>query len=286
VDRADGAGLSAAVIGHLALLAMLTLTIAHRKPPAVPRADVMDVQLVDAIGLTSSAPAPAAEQPRQVEAPELGPPVDAVAPPPSLTPPAPQPPAPKPPAPVAKDVIAELAKPAPAKPQPQPSKQLLPDLLKDLRTTARTESERDASRERAAGARIGPDFLKGVIGASPAKGAAAPRASLAGPQLNGLAATIKRQVQPCYDLGALGGTSAMQITTVLQLRFDPDGSIAGTPQLVEQRGVNAGNRAYAKQMEEVSRRAVLRCAPLKLPAELYAGGWENITMGFIPGQMQ
>jgi hypothetical protein len=39
-------------------------------------------------------------------------------------------------------------------------------------------------------------------------------------------------------------------------------------------------------MVEVSRRAVLRCAPLKLPAELYAGGWENITMGFIPGQFQ
>ena len=55
---------------------------------------------------------------------------------------------------------------------------------------------------------------------------------------------------------------------------------------IEQTGVSEGNRAYAKQMVEVSRRAVLRCAPLRLPAELYAGGWENITMGFIPGQLQ
>jgi len=55
--------------------------------------------------------------------------------------------------------------------------------------------------------------------------------------------------------------------------------------VVEQTGVNAGNRSYAQQMADVSRRAVLRCAPLKLPPELYEGGWEEIEMGFIPGQM-
>ena len=38
-------------------------------------------------------------------------------------------------------------------------------------------------------------------------------------------------------------------------------------------------------MADLSRRAVLRCAPLKLPVELYEGGWEEIEMGFIPGQM-
>ena len=79
----------------------------------------------------------------------------------------------------------------------------------------------------------------------------------------------------------------MQIVTVLQLRFNRDGSVAGTPQLVEQKGVTDDNRGYARQMVDVSRRAVLRCAnPIKLPAELYAGGWENITMGFTPGQMR
>ena len=124
-----------------------------------------------------------------------------------------------------------------------------------------------------------------MLGASAGKGEQA-RAAVSGAAMNGLGAAIKRQVEPCYDLGGLGGTPAMQIVTVLQLRFNPDGSVAGTPQLVEQKGVDDGNRAYAKQMVEVSRRAVLRCAPLKLPAELYAGGWENITMGFIPGQMR
>jgi outer membrane biosynthesis protein TonB len=286
MERAEQAGLAVAVAGHLLLLAILSISIAHRIMPVKPVQEVMDVQLVDTIGLKSAAPTPATEAPRQMEAPDPGPPKEAVPPPPAAVPPppVPKPAPPKPPEPIAK-TPAPPAKPAPVKPQPT---RLLPDILKDVRSVAKTENVRDAKEaktERAAGARIGPDFLKGVLNASKGKGETA-RATVTGAQANGLAAAIKRQVQPCYDLGALGGTPAMQITTVLQLHFNPDGSIAGTPQLVEQQGVNAANRAYAQQMAEVSRRAVLRCSPLKLPSELYAGGWENFTMNFIPGQMQ
>jgi len=278
MDRAERAGLGVAAGGHLLLLAALSIAIAHRVLPVKPVQEVMDVQLVDAIGLKSAAPAPASEPPRQIEAPEVGVPKDAV-PPPSSAAPAPPVPVPPKPVPVVKEALAPPAKPAPAKPQ---LSTLLPGILKDVRSTAKSES---AKADRAAAPKIGPDFLKGVLNASAGKGEQA-RATLTGAQVNGLAAAIKRQVQPCYDLGALGGTSAMQIVTVLQLRFNEDGSVAGTPQLVEQQGVNGANRVYAQQMVEVSRRAVLRCAPLRLPAELYAGGWENFTMGFIPGQMQ
>ena len=103
--------------------------------------------------------------------------------------------------------------------------------------------------------------------------------------MNGLGAAIRRQVQPCYELGSLDGTAAMQIVTVLRLRFNPDGSVAGTPQVTEQTGVNDGNRSYARQMAELSRRAVLRCAPLKLPSDLYKGGWDDLDIGFKPNQM-
>ena len=92
-------------------------------------------------------------------------------------------------------------------------------------------------------------------------------------------------MQPCYDLGSLGGTSAMDITTVLRLQFRRDGSIAAAT-VSEQDGVNDDNRGYAKQMGELSRRAVLRCSPLKgLPPELYDGGWADFDMGFIPRQL-
>jgi len=128
-------------------------------------------------------------------------------------------------------------------------------------------------------------LLKGVIGASAGKGENA-RAAITGAAMNGLAAAIKRQVQPCYELGALGGTPAMQIVTTLRLRYNKDGSVAGNPQIVEQTGINAGNRAYAQQIAEVARRAVLRCAPVHLPAELYEGGWDDLNFRFTPGQMQ
>ena len=104
--------------------------------------------------------------------------------------------------------------------------------------------------------------------------------------MNGLAAAIKRQVQPCYELGGLGGTPAMQIVTTLRLRYNKDGSVAGNPQLVEQTGINPANRAYAQQIADVARRAVLRCAPVHLPAELYEGGWDDLDFRFTPGQMQ
>jgi hypothetical protein len=283
MDRAERTGLGVAAGGHVLLLAALSIGIAQRILPVKPVQEVMDVQLVDAIGLKSAAPEPATEAPRQMEAPEVGSPKEAVPPPPTAAPTPAEPAPSKPPVPVVKEALAPPAKPAPAK--PQPSKQLLPDILKGVRTAARSENSRAEKTERGAAPKIGPDFLKGVLNASAGKTDKA-RATITGAQVNGLAAAIKRQVQPCYDLGALGGTPAMQITTVLQLRFNEDGSVAGTPQLIEQQGVNAGNRVYAQQMVEVSRRAVLRCAPLRLPAELYAGGWENFTMGFIPGQMQ
>lgn len=295
MDRADRAGLALAIVGHLALLAALTLGLAWRRPPLPPVQQTMDVQLVDAVGLKSAAPEPATQAPREMEAPEAGAP--AAAPPPAPAP-APAPPEPRP-APPEPAPPKEEAKPAPPKDEAKSAKTARPtraakpasrlsDILKDVRSAAKSErpgGDPAAKPGRAAAPRIGPDFLKGVLGASAGKGERA-RAAVSGAAMNGLGAAIRRQVQPCYDLGALGGTPAMQIVTVLQLRFNQDGTVAGAPQLVEQTGVDDGNRAYARQMVEVSRRAVLRCAPLKLPPELYAGGWENITMGFIPGQLR
>ena len=265
MDCAERIGFGGAVAGHALLFAALSLTIAHRIPPARPMPDAMDVQLVDDVGLRSAAPEPASEAPQEAQAPDVGPAMEAPPPPATPAPPTPAPP----------KAIAPSSVPAPTPAKPAPAKPALSsDLLKDIRSAAKTE--------RATGPRLGPDFLKGVIGASAGAGISA-RAAVTGPALNGLAAAIKRQVQPCYDLGGLGGTPAMQIITVLQLRFNPDGSVAGTPQLVEQEGLNDANRRYAGQMIDVSRRAILKCAPLKLPPELYAGGWENITMGFRPG---
>jgi outer membrane biosynthesis protein TonB len=290
MERADRTGLAVAITGHVLLFAALSLSIAKRSPPVNAPAEPMDVQLVDDVGLRSAAPVPATEPPQEMQAPDSGAPQEAPPPPPEAAPPPPPKEAPpKPPektAPSPAPAKPEPAKPAPPKPKPAPSRELS-DILKDVKSTAKKEqagSDAKAKAERAQSAKVG-DLLKGVIGASAGRGENA-RASVTGAAMNGLAAAIKRQVQPCYELGGLGGTPAMQIVTVLRLRYNPDGSVAGSPLMVEQTGVNAENRAYAQQIAEVARRAVLRCAPVKLPAELYEGGWDDLNFRFTPGQMQ
>ncbi|MFW2831009.1 hypothetical protein [Sphingomonas sp. ID0503] len=294
LDRSERVGLGAAFVGHVALLVLLSVGLFASKPlPAIR--DVMDVQLTDKIGLQSASPTPATEAPQESQAPEEGPPEEA-APPVSKVEPTPAPPTPavKPavaPAPKPKpEPVAPAPKPTPAKPtpptKPAPAKsKLSPDLLKDIKD-AQTAGKGDnaaAKKEKATGSRLGKDFLKG-IGVSPGKGKTA-RAAVSGAAMNGLAQAIKRQIQPCYELGSLSGTPAMQIVTVLNLRFNRDGTVSGQPQVTEQTGVNGANSQYARRMAEVSRTAVLKCSPLKLPAELYEGGWEEIEMGFIPSQL-
>ena len=287
--RADRNGLAIAVVAHLLLFAALTISIAHRPPPVSAPAEAMDVQLVDAVGLRSATPHPATEAPQEMQAPDQGAPSEAPPPAPSATPPAPTPPIP---APAQPKPAPSLAKPQPQKLRPLPAKpptssKPLSDILKQVQATARSEragSDARSKADKAAAARVGT-LLKGVIGASAGKGETA-RAALSGAAMNGLAAAIKRQVQPCYELGSLSGTPAMQIVTTLRLRYNPDGSVAGNPQIVEQSGIGDANRAYAQQIAEVARRAVLRCAPVHLPAELYAGGWDDLNFRFTPGQMQ
>lgn len=307
MDRADRNGLGAAVAGHALLLAALTIGISHRVPPVHPQPQVMDVQLVDTVGLQSAAPEPATEAPQEQVSPEAGPseeaappeptPVPEPAPPKPVEKPTPAPPQPKPvPAP-APEPAKTPKKPVEAKPTPTPAKtppkepakaapRLSSDFLNDISKAAKSEAKGASAGkgQRTAGSKLGPDFLKGIASPAPGKGTQA-RASISGAAMNGLAAAIKRQVQPCYDLGALGGTPAMEITTVLRIRFNKDGSVASA-QKVEQTGITPANGRYAQQMAEVSRAAVLRCSPLHLPAELYEGGWEQIEMGFIPRQMQ
>lgn len=239
--------------------------------------------------------------------------------------PAPRPepkPAPKPvpkPAPTPKPTPKPApAKPAPAKSAPakaaeaEKSAPAKPAAAAPAKTKATTESgdardrrrpDRDAGGApsksakpaggkagekpaKPAGSRLGPDFLKGITPEKTATGKSAkPAAAVSAVAMQGLAGAIKRQVEPCYELGSLAGTPAMSIVTTLRLRFNKDGSTATAPVVTEHSGVNGGNQSYVRQIDDIARRAVLRCAPLKLPAELYEGGWEDIELRFIPGQM-
>ncbi len=246
--RAERNGVVLALAGHVLLFGLLSIGLQIRREIRNLKPDYMDVQLVGPIGLRSAAPNPATEAPAESQGPEQGAPEDAVSPP------------------KASDL-----------PQPEKSERLSGDFLKTLRS--------DAARERKAkGARLGPDFLKGITPERTAGKGSAPRASITGPQAAGLAAAIAAQVRPCYTIPT-GGADAARIVTVLRLRFERDGSIAGAPQVVDHQGVTTTNQPYVRQMDEAARRAVIRCAPLKLPANLYESGWEDIEFTFRPEAM-
>ena len=275
MDRAERAGIGVSILGHGALLAALSLGLfaANNKLPV--KHQPMDVMFVDEVGLQAAAPQASQEAPAPSQAPEQGPPEEAPPPPaaaePSPAPPEPTPAPPRPapsPAPAPKPVPQ---KPAPAKPAPA-RERLSDDFLKGLKT------ERPTRATAARGERLGPDFLKG-LGTQNGR-ATTPPAAISGPAMASLAAAIYRQIQPCYDRKPIVGPGAETISTVLRLRLNPNGSSAARPSVSEQGGINPSNARYATRAGEVAIASVLECLPLKLPPELYKGGWDDIELSF------
>lgn len=88
------------------------------------------------------------------------------------------------------------------------------------------------------------------------------------------------QIRPCYRSPPRMSHAARRIVTVLGIRFAADGSLIGLPEVRAQRGVAPDNAPYASAMAEAAGLAVLRCAPLRLPAEYYQGGWDEFELTF------
>jgi len=286
MDRAEATGLGVAAAGHVALLAILSLGFATATRPSFESTPI-EVSFVEDIGLQATVTEAQTDAPAESEAPEVGPPEEAApAPQPEPTPAPPAPtPAPKaaetPPAP--KATPKEAVKQAPAK---APPKEKAPPAKAAPKETAApkqaTKSAGAGTAEKAKGSRLGADFLKGISDKSEGK-AQTPRAAVSSRNLASLAQAIIAQIKPCYVVPT-GGTDTEGIVTVLRIRMRPNGSVASAS-IEDQEGVNAGNRAYAQQLADAARRAVLRCAPLKLPADLYEGGWDDIDVGFRPGSL-
>lgn len=90
-----------------------------------------------------------------------------------------------------------------------------------------------------------------------------------------------RQVRRCYR-GPRVASSGRQIVTRVRVRIDAEGTISGLPAIISQDGVNASNQAYAAPMAEAAIGAILRCAPLRLPAEAHRGVGLTIDLTFSP----
>ena len=113
--------------------------------------------------------------------------------------------------------------------------------------------------------------------------AAVPKAGAPGDQaLNAVGHLAAGQIKLCYRTPRVA-SSGKQISTRLRVRYRPDGGLADVPQVVWQRGITPANQAYAADMAEAAGLAVMRCAPVNLPLELYTKGWSVLDFTFSPG---
>ncbi len=263
MDRAEATGFSVAVVGHIALLAVLTLGLARATLPDLA-SDSIEVSFVEDVGLTSASPEPDA-QPAPGAAPETGPTEDAE--------PAPSPePTPTPPLPKQ----AEIA-PSPPRQQARPTRERPP-----VRQPAAGQGQRTRR------SLLDPNFLDG-IGRDPSQSRSrqSPGAVMSAQAAASIADAIRRQVQPCADRQVYPGPGAERIVTPIILRLNRDGSLATRPRVGQQRGLDDENGRYAERVADLAVRSFAECAPLRgLPAELYdvPRGWSNFTMNYrLPG---
>ncbi|MDT7933885.1 MAG: hypothetical protein RQ833_04675 [Sphingomonadaceae bacterium] len=304
----------AAGAAHVALILALSLSWqAAMQPPTLPPPEELSVDLSNIAAAPKAVASPAAPEPTpQPEPVPTPPPPEAAAEPEPLAPePAPKPqsaprPAAKPaaakskpePEPLAAKTPAEAATPTKARPKPE----MKPEVDDDPRGRRRPDQAKLSS---IIGQALGPtkptakaadkpapklnDILAGAIGKPslrPAKPAAAPdlprgapsppNAEIAAQQAAGLAGAIRAQIIPCWNVpsGVEGGQ-----TVTLRLRLGRDGRPLGLPEVTG--GTGAAPAGVKRVFDDSARRAVLQCAPLKLPPELY-DQWSDIELTFDP----
>lgn len=249
-------------VAHIALLAALSIGWQMQRQPLAPAEEMIPVEFVEI-----------ADAPRVVEKPE--PSIKAA--PQETAAPDPTPPTPAPPQPTVSADAVPLpdVKPEPKPEKPAPSKakpdakpldtSLLSNLIDKALPKAKTKPL-DTS-----------DLASKIAAAAPKTARIDPRAATT------LAQAIQAQVAPCWN-PPIGGADVRDMTVVISADYGKDGRVIGTPKVVSQTGVTAGNNDYARAFAETARRAVLRCSPLTLPANLY-DLWKSVEINFDPKSM-
>lgn len=266
----EGRALGIAAGLHLLLLLALSLGLAGRMVPD-SEPDVTPIEYVDIseVATVTTPPKPSLEA-----APQDPEPLAAAEEMPEA-PPAPEVPAPPAPAKAspdvaAQDAIAEAVAAAPARRQP-------PSKAKPAPTAGQNAALVDKSKPKAAKPAEPQDFAKSIEDAIPKQ------AKLSAIQAATLEQAIRAQIAPCWN-PPIGGADVADMTAVLRIRLNRDGTVAAPPEFVSQTGATAGNQAYARAFVETARRAVLRCAPLQLPADLFSY-WREFELNFDPRLM-
>ena len=253
--------LTVAGIGHLALFAAMSVGWSLMSDPDHAFEEPISVELVNVADMptVTERPDPSLEAaPRETidtaELEEIVPLEDT--PPPEL---------------VRPDPVAEL-------PEPEPVPEVKPDPLKPKpkpKPKQELTAPVDRAKAEAPKAREEQDFAKLITDALPT------RATLSSLQQATLAQAIQSRLYKCWDPNA-GGPDSDKIVTTLRVKAAKSGEIVGRPELVRQTGDAAAG--YKRAARDAAIRAVMNpaCSLKGLPADLYAGGWEDFTVNFDP----
>lgn len=276
MDRAELAGTGAALAFHVALVAALSLSLAHVATPPEPPS--MEVELVEDVALTAAAPQ--AVSPPPSEAPEIGvaePIEPAPAPAPTIAPP--------PPPPQIVPAPPRVDPPRAEQPRPRPTPRPAPAIKRPAARPAPARAAPAPARAASRVSRIGDDFLKGIAADAPARpGPRAPAAATFNAAAKAdVASAIAAQIRPCALRQRALGDGANRIRVVLNIRLTPAGRLKGAPSVIRTSGVDEENSQFEELVKDQAIASYRECAPLRLPAELYQtaqGGWSNINMTY------
>jgi outer membrane biosynthesis protein TonB len=257
LSREERLGLGVAAVAHVALVGALWWQV-RDAPTLLPIPERMTVSLADEVSLESTAPNPA--EASAAVAPELAPvPVPPPEPAPTVAPREETRPEPRP-------TRAAVTRPTP-RPTPTPAASRRPSTRPSASPAPRP------TQTRAAGSRLGDDFLEGAGASERSNSRGTPAATFGAAEQASLAQAINRQLKPHWS--APSGVDAEKLVTVLRWELNPDGSLSGRPQVVSQSGITDSNRPQAALHAERAIRAVQLAAPFDLPEEFY-DRWKRI----------
>jgi outer membrane biosynthesis protein TonB len=284
IDRAEAAGLGVATIGHVALLVLLSVGFAATRLPA-PKSDPIEVSFVEDVALESTSPAPAAEAPAPLLAPEEGPPAPAMPAPPQVQPVPHSEPLPRAPAPAPVPAPRPVARPAPPKagpapPKPAPSKPAPSKPAAAKPAAAKPAPSKPAQAARPAATRPTgrlSGLLTGVSDRASPSRSTSPPAAAAGPAVEAsLVAEVRRQLKPHWQRAVPSGADAEALRTELSLTLGRDGRVTGID-VVRTTGITASNRPQVALHQERARRAVTLASPFNLPDKYY-DAWRQLNV--------
>ncbi len=297
------------LVGHAALIAWGFFALPASKPLDVSQIEAIPVDLVEVGDVTAlkkglrtadlvaptppTPPAAPAEPPLPKPTPPPPPPPP---PPPAPTPPPPKPtpPPPPPPTPPAAKPKAEAAPPPvetkaevpppTVPPDKVPLPRVRPPMPRPAPEVAKTKSQPfDIDKVTAMLDQPAPAQPPAPAPAPAAASKAATIGSLIGSAADRMTASeldaLRARLAQCWS-PPIGWDNPAEVRVVLMLNLNADGSLNGTPAVLE-----APSGRYAQAAPESALRAVRRCAPFtSLPADKY-DEWKQVKVTFDPTDM-